>query len=92
MNIDLFDKAGRFTEPSPAALAAVTEGERAAIARIRDAAAILDQANVAAQANADEIKATQAEVAKLEKIVPSVTRIDLVKQMSADTQRRRAGL
>jgi hypothetical protein len=91
-NLDLFNKRGEFTEPSPAALAALSEPERAAIARIRDAAAVLDQANVAAEANADAIKTTQAEVARLEKIIPSVTRMDLVKQMSADTQRRRAGL
>jgi hypothetical protein len=91
MNLNLFDKAGRFTEPSPAALAAVSDPERAAVARVREAAAVLDAANLAALVNADAIEATQAEVAKLEKTIPQITRIDLVKQMSADTQRRRAG-
>jgi hypothetical protein len=91
-NLNLFDKAGRFTEPSPAALAAISEGERAAVDRVREAAAVLDAANVAAKVNADEIKSTQAEIATLEKTIPKITRMDLVKQMSADTQRRRAGL
>lgn len=91
-NLDLFNKRGEFTEPNPATLAALSDPERAAIAKIRDAAKLLDQANQAAQENADALKSTQAEVAALEKIVPRVTRMDLVKQMSADTQRRRAGL
>ena len=92
MNLSLFDKAGRYQAPNAETLAAVSEPERVAIARIAEAAAVLDQANADAKANADEIKLTQSEVAALEKIVPRVTRMDLVKQMSADTQRRRAGL
>jgi hypothetical protein len=92
MNLDLFDKAGRYQAPNAATLAALSEPEQAAIARIRDAAAVLDAANLAAQENADTLKSVQTEIAALEKIVPRVTRIDLVKQMSADTQRRRAGL
>lgn len=91
MNLNLFDKTGRFSEPNPAALAALSDPERAAIVRIRDAAAILDQANVAAQANADTLKATQTEIAKLEKIVPKITFNDLAKAQAAETQRRRAG-
>ena len=91
MNLDLFSKSGSYQAPDAATLAALSEPERVAIARIADTAAVLDQANQAAQANADTLKSTQAEVAKLEKIIPSVTRIDLVKQMSAETQRRRAG-
>jgi hypothetical protein len=92
MNLNLFDKAGRYQAPNAATLAALSEPERVAVIRVGEAAAMLDQANIAAQANADALKSTQAEVAKLEKIIPSVTRMDLVKQMSADTQRRRAGL
>ena len=92
MNLNLFDKAGRYQAPNAATLAELSDPERNAIARIADAAAVLDAANLAAQANADNLKSTQAEIAALAKIVPTVSRIDLVKQMSADTQRRRAGL
>jgi hypothetical protein len=92
MNLSLFDKAGRYQAPNAETLAALSDPERAAIARIGEAAAVLDAANVAAKENADALKATQTEIAALEKIVPRVTRIDLVKQMSADTQRRRAGV
>ncbi len=92
MNLSLFDHAGRYQAPDAAKLAALSEPERAAIARIAEAAAVLDAANQAAQVNAETLKATQIEIVALEKIIPRVTRIDLVKQMSADTQRRRAGI
>jgi hypothetical protein len=92
MNLNLFSKSGSYQAPDAATLAALSEPERVAIARIADAAAVLDQANRAAQVNADALKSTQSEIAALEKIVPRVTRIDLVKQMSRDTQARRAGL
>lgn len=91
-NINPFDSAGRFTEPNPEALAALSDAERVAIARIRDASRALDAANLAAEANADALAGTQGEIAALEKVIPRVTRIDLVKAMAAETQRRRMGL
>ena len=91
-NLNLFDKAGHYTAPDAATFAALSDPERVAINRIGEAAAVLDHANAATLANAAETKATQAEIAELEKTIPRVTRIDLVKQMMADTQRRRAGV
>ena len=91
-NLSLFDKAGHWTEPSVEALAAVTDAERDAIAHVRDAAHALDAANVAFAENESALKSTQAEIAAFEKRVPKIDRITLVKQMMADTQKRRAGL
>jgi hypothetical protein len=91
-NVSLFDKAGRYTPPDAATFSALSDPERVAINRIADTAAILEAANQAAQANADALKATQAEIAKLAKLVPTVSRIDLVRQQMRDTQRRRSGL
>jgi hypothetical protein len=51
-----------------------------------------DAANIAAQKNAGAIYATQAEIAELERTIPRISRIDLVKEMSRETQLRRAGL
>jgi hypothetical protein len=91
-NLDLFDKAGRFTQPSPETLAALSDPERAAIARIRDASNVLDAANLAAQENADALKSTQTEIAALEKVIPKITFNDLIKAQCRDTAARRAGI
>lgn len=92
MSITLFDKSGNWIEPSASALEAVTEPERAAIARIRDAAQVLDAANVAAQDHADRLAKVRSEIAALEKITPKISFNDLAKAMARDTQRRRMGL
>lgn len=92
MNLNLFDKAGRFTAPDAAILAALTDPERNAIARIADAANLLDAANLAAQENSDALKLKRDEIAALEKKIPKLTFNDLAKAMAADTQKRRAGL
>ncbi len=91
-NIDMFDKAGRFSEPDPRTLAALTPAERMGVARIRDASRLLDAANGAAQTNADALKSVQAEIAGLEKVIPKITFNDLAKAQARETQRRRAGV
>ncbi len=92
MNLSLFSKSGQWTEPSADALAALTDPERAAVGRIREASQVLDAANADAQQNADALKSVQAEIAALEKVIPKITFNDLIKAQCADTQKRRAGL
>ncbi len=91
-NLSLFDKSGQFSEPSPSTLAALSEGERMAIAHIRDAAAVLDAANADAQENAAALKTVQAAITALEKVLPKTTFNDLIKAQCRDTAARRAGL
>jgi hypothetical protein len=91
-NLDLFDKRGRFTAPSPDTLAALPDNERANVARVGDAAQTLDAATAAVTANESALADTRAEIVALEKVVPRQTFNDLAKAMCADTQRRRAGL
>jgi hypothetical protein len=59
---------------------------------VHNAEQALADANLAVTVNADALKTVQADIKKLEAIVPRVTRIDLVRQQMADTARRRAGL
>jgi hypothetical protein len=91
-NLDLFDKRGKFTAPSPAALASLTEAERGNVAGVGDATQHLENATAAVESNETELKETRTEIAALEKQVPKQTFNDLIKQQCADTQRRRAGL
>ena len=90
--IELFDKRGKFTAPSPDALGKLTPDERAAVERVGMAAQALDAATVAAKENADKLESIQAEIAAIERVIPRVTFNDLIKQQIRDTQRRRAGL
>jgi hypothetical protein len=91
-NFALFDKRGKFTAPSPAALASLDDDGRARVAHVGDAAQHLENATAAVESNETELKETRAEIAVLEKLVPKQTFNDLIKQQCADTQRRRAGL
>jgi hypothetical protein len=91
-NLNLFNRAGKFTAPSDEALAKLDDTGRACIAHIGDASRALDAATDAISANESKLVETRAEIAALDKIVPRQTFNDLAKQMAADTQRRRAGL
>lgn len=91
-NLDLFDKRGRFTPPSDEALAALDDAGRARVADIGNASRALDAVAADIANNESALTETQAEIANLDKLVPRQTRIDLVKQQCAETQRRRAGL
>jgi hypothetical protein len=91
-NLSLFNKSGHYTAPDAATLAALSEPERVAIARICDASHILDAANLAAETNATALKQAQSEIAELEKSIPKITFNDLAKAAAAETMRRRAGL
>ena len=91
-NLDLFDKRGKFTTPSPAALASLDDGGRVRVAGVGDAAQHLENATAAVESNETALTETRAEIAALEKIVPRSTFHDLIKAQCADTQRRRAGL
>jgi hypothetical protein len=91
-NLNLFDKRGKFTAPSAAALTALTDAERKYIAAIGDASSRLETATTAIAANESNLADTRAEIVALEKIIPKQTFNDLAKAMCADTQRRRAGL
>lgn len=62
------------------------------IGEIGDARHALDVATAAVGTNEQALADIRLEIAALDKLVPRVSRIDLVKQMSADTMRRRAGL
>lgn len=90
-NLDLFDKRGKFTAPSPEALATLTDTRRANVARVSNAAQRVEDITVAIAANELATKEVQAEIAALEKLVPRQTRIDLVKQMCRETVLRRSG-
>jgi hypothetical protein len=92
MNLELFSKDGRWTEPTPEALAAVSEAERTAIGNIRNAAAMLDTATVAVESNEHALADIRVEIKTLEKSVPKVTFNDLAKAQARDTQRRKMGL
>jgi hypothetical protein len=91
-NLELFDKRGKFTNPSAASVAALTDAERANVARVGDASSRLENATAAVAANETALAETRAEIVALERIVPTQTFNDLIKQQCADTQRRRAGL
>ena len=91
-NLDLFSKHGKFTAPGAEALAALTDGERAAIAAIGNAAGILETATVAVAENESALKSVQAEIAVAERSIPKITFNDLIKQQCRDTARRRSGL
>lgn len=91
-NLDLFDKRGRFTPPSDEVIATLNDATRARVAHVGDAARSLEAATAAIADNESALAQTQAEIIALDKIVPRQTRIDLVKQQCAETQRRRAGI
>jgi len=92
MNLNLFSKSGAWQEPNADALAALTDPERAAVGRIREASQVLDAVNADALKNSDALKSVQVEIATLEKKLPRTTFNDLIKAQCRATALRRAGL
>jgi hypothetical protein len=91
-NLDPFDKRGRFTDPGHEALAALDDATRARVAHVGDAARQLDAATAAIANSESALAETRAEIVALNKLVPTQTFNDLIKQQCKETQRRRAGL
>lgn len=91
MNLNLFN-GQTFTPPDADTLAKLSPAMRAHVGHIADAAALVADAQAAVELNERDLRETREEIKALDKIMPRETRIDLVRQQMAETQKRRMGL
>jgi hypothetical protein len=91
-NLELFDRKGTFVQPSDDVMAKLTPELRTLIGHVGDAAHNLESAMLAIAEAEQELKTVRAEIELAEKQMPRQSRIDLVRDMIATGNKRRAGL
>lgn len=90
MSLNLFDSRGNFIA-NPAVIDQLSPDVRQAVERVGEASKQLSAATAARTDAEQQLKATRADIAEIEKTMPKMSHTDLARQFINDSNRRRAG-